>query len=260
FVEVKKSVVLAAHGIESSKILLVSDLAKKSGMVGKNLMDHLNGEAVGLYPEYVYPFRGPQGTSSITAFCDHDQRKQFGAFMITLGNDGWGRVEPPQKSLEDLFAAGSIGKELRDKFQDRVLRQIRFSFSTEMLPRETNQVTLSTEADPLGIPRPKIKFTVDDYTKRTFEYAQKTLIAVLSSLGATALNPAVPKYTEYKTAGHIMGTCRMGMDANTSVVNSRGQCWEHPNLFIVGSSVFPTSGTANPTLTIAALTLRTASF
>ena len=50
----------------------------------------------------------------------------------------------------------------------------------------------------------------------------------------------------------------MGVSASDSVVDSFGRCHEHPNLYLVGSSVFPTSGTANPTLTLSALALRTA--
>jgi choline dehydrogenase-like flavoprotein len=62
----------------------------------------------------------------------------------------------------------------------------------------------------------------------------------------------------YGGAGHIMGTCRMGSKKDNSVVNSDQQSWDHDNLYLVGSSTFPTGGTANPTLTIAALALRAA--
>ena len=59
-------------------------------------------------------------------------------------------------------------------------------------------------------------------------------------------------------AGHIMGTTRMGEDPGTLVANTNGQSHDHSNLWFAGSSLFPTSGTANPTLTIAALALRSA--
>ena len=59
-------------------------------------------------------------------------------------------------------------------------------------------------------------------------------------------------------AGHIIGTARMGNDPKTSVVDRDLRSHDHPNLFILGSAVFPTSATANPTLTIAALSLRAA--
>ena len=59
-------------------------------------------------------------------------------------------------------------------------------------------------------------------------------------------------------AGHIIGTARMGNDPKSSVVDGDLRSHDHPNLFILGSAVFPTSATANPTLTIAALSLRAA--
>jgi choline dehydrogenase-like flavoprotein len=59
-------------------------------------------------------------------------------------------------------------------------------------------------------------------------------------------------------AGHTVGTYAMGSDSGSSVVDSSQRSWDHPNLFMVGSGVFPTVATANPTLTIAALTLRAA--
>jgi glucose dehydrogenase len=62
----------------------------------------------------------------------------------------------------------------------------------------------------------------------------------------------------YDGAGHIMGTCRMGNDPASSVVDAQCRAHDHCNLFIVGSSVFPTVGSPNPTLTIAALALRAA--
>jgi len=57
-------------------------------------------------------------------------------------------------------------------------------------------------------------------------------------------------------AGHLMGTCRMGADPSSSVVDPHLRLHGHGNAFVLGSSTFPTVGTANPTLTIAALSLR----
>jgi len=53
-----------------------------------------------------------------------------------------------------------------------------------------------------------------------------------------------------------MGTCRMGRDQRTSVVDDQLRVHGHPNCFVLGTAVFPTVGTANPTLTVAALSLR----
>ena len=74
------------------------------------------------------------------------------------------------------------------------------------------------------------------------------------SFGATG----VMHSPQAQGAGHIIGTARMGDDRATSLVDRDLRSHDHPNLFIVGSAVFPTSATANPTLTIAALSLRAA--
>ena len=58
------------------------------------------------------------------------------------------------------------------------------------------------------------------------------------------------------SAGHIIGTYRMGTDPKTSVVTPQQRAHDHPNLFLLGSGVFPTGASSNPTLTIAALALR----
>ena len=254
-----RNVVLATHAIETAKILLYSGLANSSGQVGLNLMDHLNNEATGLTLEPIYTFRGPQGTSSIPAFCDGDFRKDYAAFNITFGNDGWGRSESPQATLAKLVDQKIFGKELQDQFKNRIWRQLRFSYSAEMLPQTYNKVTLSDKLDPLGIPRPQIAFKLDDYSLKAFVYAQTVLKQILQELKATEIKPDFPKFPnlDFNTAGHPMGTCRMGSNPAKSVVDAFGKTHDHPNLYIVGSSVFTTGATANPTLTIAALTLRT---
>ena len=62
----------------------------------------------------------------------------------------------------------------------------------------------------------------------------------------------------YSGAGHVMGGCRMGADRTQAVADSDARAHDHDNLFICGASLWPTCGTANPTLTVAALALRCA--
>jgi choline dehydrogenase-like flavoprotein len=62
----------------------------------------------------------------------------------------------------------------------------------------------------------------------------------------------------YHGMGHLAGTHVMGRRAAESVVDADQRSWQHRNLYLVGEGSFPTMGTSNPTLTIAALTLRTA--
>jgi choline dehydrogenase-like flavoprotein len=75
----------------------------------------------------------------------------------------------------------------------------------------------------------------------------------------TALHAMITAHREeYEGAGHVMGTYRMGTDPKLSVVDPRLRSHDHPNLFLLGSGVFPSVGSANPTLTLAALALRAA--
>jgi len=59
-------------------------------------------------------------------------------------------------------------------------------------------------------------------------------------------------------AFHLYGTCRMGVDPETSVTNEFGQTWEAPNLYILDGSLMPTGGAINPTSTIGSVALRCA--
>lgn len=251
--------VIAAHAIETPLLLLTSGLAR-SGPVGLYLMDHLQGYGGAILPNPAYPFRGPPVTSGIDAFRDGDFRRLHSAFRISVGNDGWGRMEPLEKTVGSLIDAGYLGEDLRRAVNHRVTRMVRFSFSTEMQPDPANRVTLNGR-DARGNPRPSLHFAFPEYNLRAFDFANGVLGRFFDLLGVPGndrrftFDPTSPVYSG---AGHIMGTCRMGTTASNSVVSRDGRAHDHPNLFLVGASVFPTSGTANPTLTAAALALRTA--
>lgn len=255
-----KIVILAAHAIESAKILLISNVGNGSDQVGRNLMDHLQGSVLCTAPEPVYPFRGPPTTSGIDVFRDGVFRSKYGAFRLSLGNDGWGRGgESPEEGVQKLIDGNLLfGKGLRLAVENKYIRQWRFSYSTEMLPRAENRITASkSRVDALGIPMPDIAFSIDDYSRAAFKKAKETCTAIFYHVGGVDVTPQFALDSDaYSGAGHVMGTCRMGTNPNTSVVNADCRSHDHRNLFILGSSVFPTGGTANPTLTAAALTIR----
>jgi choline dehydrogenase-like flavoprotein len=251
-------VVLAANAIETPKLLLASGsgLANRSDQVGRNLMDHAQGSGRCLTPEPIYTFRGPPTTSGIDVWRDGAFRSQHAAFRMSLGNDGWGRAESPAKTLASLIDPGGLfGAALKERVKDFFPRMFRISWSSEMLPDPDNRVTLSAGPhDGAGIARPHIAFQVPQYNTDAFNKAQQVLTDIFQKIGGS---PAHFKFfMDWSGAGHIMGTCRMGDDPGSSVVDSNGRTHDHSNLYVVGSSVFPTAGTANPTLTAVALTLR----
>ena len=164
--------------------------------------------------------------------------------------------------------------ELLRKLNDIYTCQFRFGFLVEQSPCADNRVTPSNLTDDLGIPRPKIAYDLSDYTKRGFVAAEKLTEQIFDKAGVKRFQKDPEKlredagyftYTdpetgqtsefEYFGSGHIVGTCRMGDKAGNSVVDAEQRSWDHPNMFIVGSTVFPTVATGNPSLTIAALAL-----
>jgi choline dehydrogenase-like flavoprotein len=259
-------IVLAAHAIETPKLLLMSDLANSSGQVGRNLMDHVQFELIASFPEPVYPFRGPQSVTGLEDFRDGDFRRHRSGFRMTIGNDGWGRTGSPASVIGKLVEAGTFGSALPIAIAAQIPHMIRLSFSTEMLADPNNRVDLSPKKDELGIPRPRFTFDIGPYSEGGLRHGLKVATELFNLMGATIPPPPIAKALDNKdtgrvnwnTAAHIMGTCLMGDNPQESVVDRWGKAHDHSNLWVVGSSVFPTSATSNPTITIAALALRTA--
>lgn len=192
-------------------------------------------------------------------------------------------------NVSKLNASGRahFGSDLVTGLNFALTRQFRLGFLIEQTPEDNCAVTLSdTYKDQLGLPRPRITYDLSDYTKMGFIAAKKVSSAIYGAMGAneftTALSSkdvaadptsfsvtynnegevvpegtpgATTDYFKYFGAGHIVGTYRMGKDSDTSVVDRYQRSWDHQNLFLVGSGVFPTVATGNPTLTLAALAL-----
>jgi choline dehydrogenase-like flavoprotein len=272
-------------------------VANRSGMVGRHLMDHPYYVAWGLAKDQVFPYRGPLITSGIGDLCDGPFRDKRGAFRMDIGNEGWNFVvagsaigADPDVTAIDLInginrsginadgnnGKGLFGQSLVTALNSTMTRQFRVGFLIEQTPDPHNRVTLSDQTDGLGLQRPQIAYNIGPYAKRGIVAAKQLQNLLFRRMGATEkkfdfTEPAKDDPTNfaakvgnetvtlnYTGAGHIMGTYRMGTDPTQSVVDSFQRSHDHDNLYLVGSGTFPTGATANPTLTIAALALRTA--
>jgi choline dehydrogenase-like flavoprotein len=162
-------------------------------------------------------------------------------------------MDPVSWSVK-LIEQGAWGVDLYDQIAKLNVRAVRMAALCEQLPDPESRVTLSDKLDAIGLPRPELHYVVDDYAKNALAASRDQFTAIFDALGTTQLTHVDAIFG----AGHIMGTCRMGTDKSSSVTDSFGRTWDHPNLWLAGSSLFPTTGTANPTLTIAALALRSA--
>ena len=258
-----KVFVLAAHAIEIPKLLLLSKgrnapagVANGSDQVGRNLMDHPVQLSYALAAQPVWPYRGPLSTSGVENTRAGDWRATRPAFRIEIGNDGWSwPTGAPTSDAQALAAQGLRGVALQKALLDRTSREIRFGTLTEQLPDTANRIVPDPDKrDKLGIPRPRLAYRLDDYTNAGLAEARRIHQEAFVKMGATAITHNADK--DFQGAGHVMGTARMGRDPKTSVVDADLRSHDHPNLFVEGSAVFPTVGAANPTLTIAALALR----
>ena len=245
-----------------------------------------------------YPYRGPLITSAIGDLCDGPFRATRAAFRVSFGNEGWNftvgggafGADPHVTTLDFVNGMNSsglnkkkssqlaadnsalLGAGLASTLSDLIPRQFRIAFACEQNPDPNNRVTLSSFSDALNLPRPQIAYDISDYTKQGIVTAVRMKRLIFGKLKAedfterhegdpTGFDETIDGTLEqltYGGAGHVMGTYRMGDDPKTSVVDSWQRSHEHRNLYLAGSGTFPTVGTANPTLTLSALALRTA--
>jgi choline dehydrogenase-like flavoprotein len=220
------------------------------------LCDHPTQLSWALTKEPVYPYRGPLSTSGIENLRDGAFRASRSSFRIEIGNDGWSwPFGWPTQSSAVLVDAGLRGAPLQRALDERMQREIRFASLCEQIPDPNNRITPAWgEVDALGIPRPRIAYRVDEYAAAGLARARRVHDNMFDALGVTFRMHA----EAFKSAGHIIGTYRMGSDPKSSVADADGRSHDHQNLFLAGSGLFPTTGTANPTLTIAAFALKTA--
>ncbi len=255
-----RTFVLAAHAIESARLLLLSEssefpqgLANASGLVGRNFMEHLYLEVQARVRERVYPFRIGFGTAETHQFVPSRKRDEIGSIKIEFESGG---PEPREIALR----SGKWGSDLAEEIRQSFGRVVHISLEIEQLPRVENSITLDPEVkDHFGDPVPRISFSVGGYETATAKKAIEIGEQIVSAIdGAVVTRGGAEALRRLTFGSHHMGTCRMGTNPDTSVVNANLRAHNVENLFIVGSSVFVTSGAVQPSLSIAALAIRAA--
>lgn len=251
--------VIAANGIETPRLLLMSrddrfpnGIANSSDLVGRFLSDHPEARVGAVVPKPYVGYRGPLQLSGIDQTREGSFRSVQGAFRVQVSHS----VGNPLNVADTLIKQGMAGASLFEEIAKVAPFQVRLASMIEQLPDPNNRVTLDeTQLDPLGLPRPKLSYSYDEYVMAGWEAAKDTHNRLLEAVGATDIvhNEALGG------VGHLMSTTMMGTDPGASVADGYGRTHDHENLFLAGSNLFPTTGTANPTLTIAAVALRTAS-
>ncbi len=253
-------VVLCCNGVGTPRLLLLSassnspdGLSNSSGLVGKNLMLHPNCSVAGYYDEDLESHLGPAGQLIYSMqFHESDASRGFrrGSKLHVLPIPGpLNAIESHRhRPYDELW--GQQVHAITRKHRSGML----WAANVEDLPEESNCVSLDpdlTDAD--GVPAPKISYRISDNTRANLRFTVERMSELHAASGVAETFP-VELWIDQP--GHLLGTARMGNDPRTSVVNSYGQSHDVPNLYIADGSIFVTSGTANPTATIAALALR----
>lgn len=284
-----KVYVLAAHAVETPRLMLLSagkcgvpeaGLSNSSDQVGRNLMGFGNTDTLGYAPKDapVFPYRGPvSATGNFGAWRDGEFRSERASIAMFILNGGFKPAVGPMLEAQAAIQDGLMGDALRERVRDLTARQVHLHGTIEVMGDPGNRVTLAEDApDPLGLPRPKINFRLDDYTLRGVRFAWETQLKIFKAMrietpGMAPVEPTEEnfrkfisneldsRYFGFSSGDAVMaGTVRMGTDPRTAVVNAHCRSFDNPNLFVVGTCNYLTTGSASPSLTAAALALRTA--
>jgi gluconate 2-dehydrogenase alpha chain len=240
-------------------------LANSSGQVGRHLMAHITPRVFATFDDqFVNIYMGPSAQKHSLDDFNADNFDHGGLGFIRGAQIS---VSPADLEAGPIGAAVSMnappgiprwGAAYRDFLAKYFARHAAIVAQTENLPYADQTIDLDPEVrDQWGLPAPRLTYDWrrPNETARV-EFLTRKLEELGRAMGATRvwrapMGPGTP-------GAHHEGGTRMGSDPRTSAVNRYGQSWDIPNLFIAGSSTFPSMTGFNPTLTIQALAYMTA--
>ncbi|MDH3399684.1 MAG: GMC family oxidoreductase [Chromatiales bacterium] len=259
-----KAVIVSANGLETPRLLLMSEsprfpqgLANSSGLVGKNLMFNSHAAVNATFEHQLNEYKGIQCTRISHDFYETDPRR---GFYGGGGLDGRPLFLAMPIFYSQLFPPSDMprwGQDFKEYLADSFTRSMTVVGATTSLAMESNNVTLDpTVRDRYGLPAARMTYLDHDDDLAMGRFLQGKAVDMMEAAGARKV---VAKETGPTTvSAHLMGTCRMGNDPATSVVDRYHRSHDVPNLFICDGSSFVTSGRGQPTMTIQALAFRAA--
>jgi choline dehydrogenase-like flavoprotein len=245
-----RNYVIAAHTVESARLLLLSKCGNHSDQVGRNFMEHIYVKAGGHLPvKRFYPGRVGYEVMESLSYYDGDDRRERGGVKLEFTFD--------KDPIRDMEKRGIWGKAMAQYDRDNFGRWAGIMAETEHQPNPDSRISLDPKVrDLFGDPVPNIRLAFSDVDRRTQRRAGEIISKLLWEAGVR--DAVQDPLDTFSFAAHHMGTCRMADDPDKGVVDRNCRVHGIDNLFVVGGSVFPTAGAFQPTLTIAALSLRLA--
>lgn len=255
-----RAVILAANGAETPRLLLNSTsnrfpqgLANSSGMVGQHLMFNQGSYVHAQFEHELNEYKSVQVTRVVHDFYDSDPKRGFyggGGIDARIGPVpiGWATA-----SGGELPGWGQPLKERLEGFT----RSMVCAGHTTSLAVPTNSVSIDPQLkDAWGVPAMRVTYKDHPHDLKIARFMQDRAAEIMDAAGA--LKTWRGPVTERRGSVHLLGTCRMGNDPATSVVDKYHRTHDVPNLFLCDGSSFVTSGRGQPTLTIEALAFRAA--
>ncbi|HZN14815.1 MAG TPA: GMC family oxidoreductase [Acidimicrobiales bacterium] len=277
-------VVMAGSTIETIRLALLSRLPNPHDQIGRHLMFHWFTAGFGVYlTERIHAYRGRSTSHAVDDFAD----PEYPAAKLAAAAAGLPYVRGGVLELggsQDPIAEASyyrfilstalsgvkpFGTPLKQLMRASILRDrlAGIEMISEDMPQATNTVDLDPAVkDYRGVPVARITYAPHQHEI----VSQTTFIPLLTALikaSGADVGFAIPEVSSdlYPVAAgdvpdgkHIMGGMRMGTDPATSVTDAIGRVHGLDNVVVSDGSVFPTSGSHNPTLTIMATALRNA--
>ena len=257
-----KAVILSANASESARLLLLSKsarfpdgLANSNGVVGKYVMFGNGANAHALFEHPLNEYMGVISGGAIVDYVPSDPKRGFygGGRMTARGYQ-----TPLDLGLNGLSPeAPRWGAGYKKALREEANHRMTVSCFVTQLPLETNRVDLDPDVkDEWGLPAMRITSKAHPDDLKAIEFFRQKSVEILEAAGAKKVwsSPG----GESRGGAHNRGTCRMGNDPKTSVVDKYHRAHDVPNLYIVDGSNFVSGGRNHPTMTIQALAFRAA--
>lgn len=262
--------VLALGAIENARILLNADkqlkdgIGNHSGMVGRCFMEHFNVA----YGRFVTESQQAMGRSMVlNPTADLMRAHGIGNGVLAFDTNSeavmYGRLKVLKKEVRDAICRSESVTAISRKFRDfDCPGDGVISSMIEQSPNLDSRVTLDSEHDPFGLRRAKLNWVMSDADRKTIRVLGIEAAKEMARMKFARIQLKdfiLDEHMEIADTGnhaHQMGTTRMSSDPRFGVVDANCRVHGVSNLYIAGSSVFPTGGGINPTLTIVMLALR----
>lgn len=262
--EFRGQVIVVAAGALMTPVLLLNSaspewpngLANDNDVVGRNLMRHYIDVFL-FRARSKEPQRGQVKELGVNDFYQLDGHK-YGTVQ------SMGYVPPYEffmnASRKSRLALGAFRWFFRERWQ--TLLQDRFivlAAIMEDLPYARNRVLPGPGSNGDSGPYLQIQYTLGEPDRKRYGRFSRVLKGALGRYHGSRISPLrLPGAKMNSALGHQCGTCRFGDDPRTSVLDPKNRAWGLDNLYVVDTSMMPSSGGINPSLTIAANALRVA--